>query len=95
MFKLYVDNSWTYKEIAYRAWALRFQYEEFLASFLWDQKKERNDFILECRNSVYALNLKEWQNENVWMYMNRDIGLASLIQSAEGSKKSTKKERCR
>ena len=41
MFKLYVDNSWTYKEIAYRAWALRFQYEEFLASFLWDQKKER------------------------------------------------------
>ena len=83
MEKLFIDPSWTFNQAVEHLEALRLQYEEVLASFLWWQLKERNTFIRGTRNSFYALNLLEWQIDRMWNYMNGFDFLSSIKECAK------------
>jgi hypothetical protein len=79
---LFVDPFWTYKEAVSNIRALRREYEEVLALFLYDDCKGRAKFIRSTRAQFYALKLTEWQRDNLWEYMTRYKNYSQLKQSA-------------
>jgi len=80
--KLDVNPNWTYRQAANNIKALRLQYREVLASFSLWQTKEWADFISSTRDQFYALDLLEWQIDNLWNYMNGNFPYFYLIRSA-------------
>lgn len=68
-----IDSSWNFKELVYNLKTLRRQYEEWLVFFLScsSEQKVINGFIKYVRDKFYSLNLKEWQIDVCWEYMNR------------------------
>lgn len=66
-----INKSWDLRELVYNLRALKQEYEEVLAFFLsCENYKERNKYIKETRDNFYSLNLKEWQIDLCWEYMN-------------------------
>ena len=68
-----IDSSWNFKELVYNLKTLRHEYEEWLVFFLScsSEQKVINKFIKYVRDKFYSLNLKEWQIDVCWEYMNR------------------------
>ncbi len=64
------DSNWSFEEIVYNVQALKEEYEDTLASFLWHELRERNDFISDMKERVYSLNFKEWKKDKIWNYLN-------------------------
>jgi hypothetical protein len=79
---LIVDKNWTYRQAIYNIKTLKNRYEASLTSFSSFDSKYRADFIYSLRHQFYALNLLEWQKDNLWKYMNGDMALNDLIISA-------------
>lgn len=65
-----IDPSWSWKESVEQIEALKDQFDGVLASFLWYELRERNDFIYEVRQQIYALKFDEWKREKLWSYLN-------------------------
>lgn len=80
--KLEINPNWTYKQAALNIMTLKSHYEEILASFSLWQAKEWADFIGSTRDQFYALNLLEWQKDNLWNCMNGNMPYHYLIRSA-------------
>ena len=79
---IYINPSWSYRESVENIQTLKDDYERSLSSFSMFDTKKRADFIYSIRNQFYALNLKEWQIDNLWNYMNNNFPLSYLIRSA-------------
>lgn len=80
---IYVNPNWTYRESVEHIRALKDEYQRGISSFSMWQKREWANFIVETRKQFYALNLKEWQIENLWNYMNNNFPYHYLIRSAK------------
>lgn len=80
--EIYVDPSWTYKTASLHLKALKSHYDSVLASFSLTEAKEWASFIRSTRDQFYALNLLEWQKDNLWNYMNGNYPYSYLIRSA-------------
>lgn len=65
-----IDRGWSFKELIYHLETLKQEYDSVLASFLPLQIKERNIYIKSIRDMFYSINLKEWQINVCWEYMN-------------------------
>ena len=80
--KLDVNPNWTYRQAAINVRTLKYRYEGILSSFSLWQTKEWADFISSTRDQFYALDLLEWQIDNLWNYMNGNFPYFYLIRSA-------------
>lgn len=67
-----IDNSWNFKELVYNLKTLKQQYNDWLVFFLSckDSPITANKYIKYVRDKFYSLNLKEWQIDVCWEYMN-------------------------
>ena len=66
----HINPDWNFYEIVFNLRALKSQYENFLCSFSYFQKKELIKFKYETRHQIYSLNLLEWQSDKIWEYLN-------------------------
>lgn len=71
MKEIYVNNDWTFEEAVDNVKTLRNKYEEVLASFSYFDLKKEIEFKKNTRNSIYKLNILEWQKDKLWGYINR------------------------
>ena len=69
-YDIYVNPNWTYKQAVKNIRILKDEYQGILSSFSLWQTKEWANFIRTTRDKFYALNLLEWQIDNLWKYMN-------------------------
>lgn len=63
-----INPSWNYSEIVKNIRTLKLRYEELLTSFLYI--RDENNFIRKTRDSLYSMNLEEFQKDRIWEYMN-------------------------
>lgn len=68
---MYINPTWNFRQISCNLKALKHQYQGVLASF--SIVREENAFILATRNTIYSMNLDEFQKDRVWEYINGDI----------------------
>ena len=69
-----VDSGWNFKELVNNLETLKEEYDSYIAFFL---SCSNNNVIIDTyvkyvRNKFYSLNLKEWQIDICWEYMNGD-----------------------
>ena len=72
-----INPSWNYSEIIKNIRTLRHDYERVLASFSY--VLDENKFIRETRDSLYAMNLEEFQKDRIWEYMNGYLSSLEII----------------
>lgn len=79
MSELILNPNWTFEEAVKNIMALKSQYKEILASFSYYELKDKVIFKRNTRNSFYSMNLKEWEIDKLWEYMNDYEELPVLI----------------
>lgn len=79
MKELYINTEWTFKEVVDNIKTLKLEYEKILASFSYFELKDKINFKHNTRNSFYSMNLKEWEIDKLWEYMNGYEELRVLI----------------
>ena len=72
-----INPSWNYSEIVKNIRTLRRDYERVLASFSF--VLDENNFIRQTRNSLYAMQLEEFQKDRIWEYMNGYLSSLEII----------------
>ena len=70
MENLVVNKNWTFEEAVKNIEALKSQYCDILASFSCYEIKDKVNFMRNSRNSFYSMNLKVWEIDKLWEYMN-------------------------
>lgn len=75
---MFIDKNWKYNEILKHAEALKTEYKEVLASFLWHEGKKRLAYIKEIKKTIYSLKIEEWKKNKIWEYFNDDIKLLDI-----------------
>ena len=74
-----INVLWDFREAVRNIRALKEEYQGTLTLFSYTSIKEKREYIERQRNNIYALDLKEWQKEKLWEYMNNDIEFKVLI----------------
>lgn len=70
MENLVVNKNWTFEEAVKNIEALKSQYCDILASFSCYEIKDKVKFKRNLRDSFYSMNLKTWEIDKLWEYMN-------------------------
>lgn len=78
---MYINKDWKYREILEHAEALKTEYKDVLASFLWYEAKERTEYTKQIKDLIYSLNIEYWRKDKIWEYFNDDIELPILTKS--------------
>ena len=73
-----IDKNWTIIELGKELKRLKEEYLFYLAFFsstidITIRRKVLNAYIKNIRDQFYALDIKEWQIDRCWEYMNDDI----------------------
>ena len=79
MENLVVNKNWTFEETVKNIEALKSQYSDILASFSCYEIKDKVKFKRNLRDSFYSMNLKTWEIDKLWEYMNDYEELSTLI----------------
>lgn len=64
-----INPSWKYRDIIVKIWTLKTEYQKVLASFYY--VRDRNNFMREVKQQIYALNFNENRKDEVWNELNR------------------------
>ena len=88
MEKLVVNKNWTFEEAVKNIEALKSQYCDILASFSYYEIKDKVNFKRNLRNSFYSMNLKLWEIDKLWEYMNDYEEISTLIILSSKRKKN-------
>ena len=70
MNELKINYNWSFEEAVNHLETLKSQYEEVLTSFSYYQIHEKVEFLRKVKNDFYSLNLKRWEIDKLWEYMN-------------------------
>ena len=65
-----VNQNWKYKDIMKYIEAMKFEYQEVSASFLWFEKKQQMEYIRNCKKQIYSLGFETWKKDKIWEYLN-------------------------
>lgn len=79
MENLVVNKNWTFEEAVKNIKTLKSQYCGILASFSCYEIKDKVKFKRNLRDSFYSMNLKVWEIDKLWEYMNDYEELSTLI----------------
>lgn len=76
-----IVKSWSFKELVDNLKMLKQEYDFCLAFFSLQEEgtKERKEYRKKVRDMFYAIELKEWQIDIAWEYMNDYIIYPELI----------------
>lgn len=88
MKNLIVNKNWTFEEAVKNIMTLKSQYCDILASFSCYEIKDKVNFMRSSRNSFYSMNLKVWEIDKLWEYMNDYEELSTLIILSSKRKKN-------
>lgn len=88
MENLVVNKNWTFEETVKNIEALKSQYCDILASFSCYEIKDKVKFKRNLRDSFYSMNLKVWEIDKLWEYMNDYEELSTLIILSNKRKKN-------
>jgi len=90
-----IDSNWTFNELICNIERLKQEYIFFLAFFSSsnkiDDKRRTNTYIKEIRDKFYKINIKEWQIDLCWEFMNDYITYFDLIHVLHKLDKKRKK----
>lgn len=81
-----INVLWDFREAVRNIRALKEEYQGTLTLFSYTSIKEKREYIERQRDNIYALDLKEWQKEKLWEYMNNDIEFKVLISISNRQK---------
>lgn len=65
---MFINPNLNYYQIIANIWTLTLEYNECLASF--SNLRKKNEFIRETRDTIYALDLHEFEKDHIWELMN-------------------------
>ena len=88
MENLVVNKNWTFEETVKNIETLKSQYSDILASFSCYEIKDKVKFKRNLRDSFYSMNLKTWEIDKIWEYMNDYEELSTLIILSNKRKKN-------
>ena len=71
--RIYVNPSWTFKEVIEIIKALKQDYYGALALFDCFNIKDKVDLIRKFKQDIYSLKFEEWKRDRVWDYLNDNI----------------------
>lgn len=90
-----IDSNWSFNELICNIERLKQEYIFFLAFFSssnkLDDRKRTNTYIKEIRDKFYKINIKEWQIDLCWEFMNDYITYFDLIHVLHKLDKKRKK----
>jgi hypothetical protein len=90
-----IDSNWSFNELICNIERLKQEYIFFLAFFSSsnkiDDKRRTNTYIKEIRDKFYKINIKEWQIDLCWEFMNDYITYFDLIHVLHKLDKKRKK----
>ena len=82
-----IEVSWNFVDIVKHIEEVKLEYNRVLASFSIFEGKSKRNYIISTRQKVYDLNLREWEKDRIWEYLNNDEELDTLILIANRQKK--------
>lgn len=89
-----IDSNWTFKDLVSNIERLKQEYIFFLAFFSTSNKVESNKvsnlYIKDIRDRFYNINIKEWQIDMCWEYMNDYLTYYDLLHVLSRIDKSKK-----
>ncbi|MBR2245559.1 MAG: hypothetical protein IKN65_00655 [Clostridia bacterium] len=71
--RIYVNPSWTFKDVIEIIKALKQDYYGALALFDCFNIKDKVDLIRKFKQDIYSLKFEEWKRDRVWDYLNDNI----------------------
>lgn len=91
-----VNSNWSFSELVMNIERLKKEYIFYLAFFSCDNdsiesRKLTNLYIKTIRDTFYNFNIKEWQKDLCWEYMNDYVCYYDLIQVSNRLDKNKKK----
>ena len=75
-----INPSWKYKDIIENIEALKSDYKDIVAFFLYFDLRKRVKFINVFKKQIYALQFEEWKRDKVWEYLNDYENLETLLK---------------
>lgn len=91
-----IDPNWSFSELSDNLKRLKKEYIFSLAFFsyhdnLIQKLKIENAYKREIRNSFYKINIKEWQIDMAWEYMNGYVPFTLVSSTARRMDRTSKK----
>jgi len=92
-----IDPNWTFSELSKNIKRLKKEYIFYLAFFSYHENdteklKRENKYKKATRDMFYAMNLKEWQKDIAWEFMNNYLPYSVIKGTAQ--RIDRKKKRC-
>ncbi len=91
-----IDPNWSFRELSDNLKRLKKEYIFSLAFFsyhdnLIQKLKIENEYKREIRNMFYKINIKEWQIDMAWEYMNGYVPFTLVSSTARRMDRTNKK----
>lgn len=67
-----INKDWNIDEVVLNLEAIRMFYLRSLASFSYFNKPLLVEFKRNFKNTIYSLNIKLWQKDKIWQFLNGD-----------------------
>ena len=74
-----INPLWDFKKTIDNVTALKQEYLGVLALFSCYEIKDKKNYIQKVRKDIYSLNMRDWQKDKIWEYMNDDVEFRVLI----------------
>lgn len=78
MYKTYIEQSWTSKEILHNARALKSYLDEMTALFSCKEPKKYFEFKKRLKHDIYSLQIEKWKCDRLWEYLHGDVDFDTL-----------------
>lgn len=78
-----INENITFDELLNQSRTLKSRYKEKLASFLWYEYREKNDFVYDLKQQIYSLNFAEWKKDKIWNYLNDNEFIDTLAHALD------------
>lgn len=73
----------TFKQLIFKAEAIKSNYKRVLSLFSCGfEIKNKVRYIKQTKQTIYSLNIYEWQCDRLWEYMNDNIPYQELLDIA-------------
>lgn len=76
-------NGLTFKQLVYKAEAIKSNYNRVLSLFSCGfDIKQKVKYIKHTKDTIYTLDILEWQSDRLWEYLNDNIPYQELLDIA-------------
>jgi len=75
-----IKKDWTFNDVISNIEALKNQYNGFLTSFSYFERKKRITLCRKFKTEVYSLHIEEYKLNLIWRYINDEIEYEELIK---------------